>query len=411
LKILALTLFGGMILGALGACIDHTGATCQPACGLGEVCDQRTRECVAAPIQKFEGDLPGRSAGVVKLDGRVFFAGISEGNIIAGQIRRDGHDTVKLATVGRIQRVRIAAYGERVVVVWPGQDNRFALATRARSSENWTFEEVSGTYTAGANFDVKVWAGEVHIVFQDADRSLKHLWKAPADQSWTLELVDDGGPADNGISCPDSLRRTRTPGGVGVAPSLLLGAQSVAVAYQDDDCGDLRLARKTAETWTVDVVDVGSSDGRGARGRIGAHIHMNQAQNGQIGIAYHDEGLAALKYASPVDRGFAIGVVDSGTSIDALARESKTVVGLFPSLVFTSRNEPRIAYMDGTQGRVRLAGRALEALDWSNAIALSQSPVGWWTSHIISDDVSLIFSARFVPSGEGLRMRLEAQWE
>lgn len=411
----------GLVLGSvLLGCPDNTTQnTCVPACELGDICDPETRVCVPARIERFEGELPGRYAQVIALQNTIFYAGVEErtNRIIAGTLTESDHNAVILATIPRPRQIRMAAEGPRVVLAWLGANGRIATATRTLDSERWTFEVPQSPIgpSSFAEFDIALSGGELFIAFQATDRTLKLLRKSnfaqTTDDPWRIEDVDDGRTSDNGYTCPDALRRTRTPGGVGVSPRLLAGAPNLLIAYLDDDCGDLRLAQRFDEGWTVDVVDPGAPDGE-TRGRIGPHIDIARAPNGQVAIAYHDEGLSALKYATLIGRGFALSVPDAGYTLDALARETKTVVGLFPALHFTTRNEPMIAYTNGSEGRVRITEKTEGATEWTSRTVFSTPPVGWWTQIAETSSTRVISSARFVPDQDGeLTSTLELKWE
>lgn len=405
----------------LGCPDNTTQTTCVPACALGDICDQETRVCVPARIERFEGELPGRYAQVIAVQNTVFYAGIEEqtNRIVAGTLTETDHNAVILATIPRPRQLRMATEGSRVVIAWFGADGRIATATRTLDSERWAFEVADSAVppSSFAQFDIALFQNELLIAFQATDRTLRLLRKSsfasPGDATWRLEDVDDGRDADNGFSCPETLRRTRTPGGVGVSPRLLPGAPNMLIAYLDDDCGDLRLAQRFDDGWTIDVVDPGAAESTDSRGRIGPHIDIARAPNNQVGIAYHDEGMSALKYATLVERGYAIGIPDAGYTLDQLARETKIVVGLFPSLHFTNRNEPMIAYTDGSQGRVRITEKPEGATEWTSRTVFSTPPVGWWTRIAETSSGRVISSARFVPSasGEGVTTTLELKWE
>ena len=187
---------------------------------------------------------------------------------------------------------------------------------------------------------------------------------------------------------------------------MVAGSTSVLVAYLDRDCGDLRFARLGEATWTIDIVDKGGASGQD--GRIGAHISMARSASGEVAIAYQDEGLAALKYAALTEGGFSTAIVDPGVEIDGLARESKSVVGLFPALAFSPGNQPSIAYLDGTRARLRLATET--NAEWTLSTVATDGPVGWWAQMLFAGENQVIGSARFVRSDAGIKPLWEAQW-
>ncbi len=411
----------GLCLTLLLGCPDNTTqTTCVPACALGDICDQETRVCVPARIERFEGELPGRYAQVIAVQNTVFYAGIEEqtNRIVAGTLTETDHNAVILATIPRPRQLRMATEGSRVVIAWFGADGRIATATRTLDSERWAFEVADSAVppSSFAQFDIALFQNELLIAFQATDRTLKLLRKSsfasPGDATWRLEDVDDGRDTDNGYSCPETLRRTRTPGGVGVSPACSPAPRTCS-----------------SHIWTTTAAICGSPRDSMTGGRSTSstrappkalmrvvaldHIDIARAPNNQVGIAYHDEGLSALKYATLVERGYAIGIPDAGYTLDQLARETKIVVGLFPSLHFTNRNEPMIAYTDGSQGRVRITEKSEGATEWTSRTVFSTPPVGWWTRIAKTTSGRVISSARFVPSsrGEGVTTALELKWE
>lgn len=374
---------------------------------MGEVCDRETVECVPAIVGKFEGELPGGSARLVESDGRVFFGAADEGQILVGELFEDGHDTQILATTTRRTRVRIDANESRIAAVWLDSQNQFILATRRFSERTWRFESIrANRYEASPEFDIALASGNLHVLFQDS-RTLKRIWRddiSTPDGTWTLETVDDRSQDPTLRACTPPVGPLAR--GVGAAPSVVAGATSVLVAYLDRDCGDLRFARLGEATWTIDIVDKGGASGQD--GRIGAHISMARSASGEVAIAYQDEGLAALKYAALTEGGFSTTIVDPGVEIDGLARESKSVVGLFPALAFSPGNQPSIAYLDGTRARLRLATET--NAEWTLSTVATDGPVGWWAQMLFAGENQVIGSARFVRSDAGIKPLWEAQW-
>lgn len=374
---------------------------------MGEVCDRETVECVPAIVGKFEGELPGGSARLVESDGRVFFGAADEGQILVGELFEDGHDTQILATTTRRTRVRIDANESRIAAVWLDSQNQFILATRRFSERTWRFESIRASrYEASPEFDIALASGNLHVLFQDS-RTLKRIWRddiSTPDGTWTLETVDDRSQDPTLRACTPPVGPLAR--GIGGAPSVVASSTSLLVAYLDRDCGDLRFARLGENVWTIDIVDKGGALGQD--GRIGGHISLARSSAGEIGIAYHDEGLAALKYAVLTEGGFATEIVDPGLEIDGLARESKSVVGLFPSLAFSPGNQPSIAYLDGTRARLRLA--TVAGAQWALSTVAADGPVGWWAQTLYAGENQVIGSARFIRSERGTTPQWEAQW-
>lgn len=372
---------------ALAGCPDNPAQLCDGDCPLGQVCDYQTGQCVDAPPQPYEGPLPGRFAQVVERDGKIFYAGVTSRppQIIAGTLGQADKNITILTPITRERPIRLTSSGSRVSLVWLGDDNRFQFASLG-NDEIWTFGTVeadvvyAGTQEFTAAHDD---AGGLHIAFQATDRTLKALStsdiRTVTQNIWTLQLVDGGGPTSNGATCPDALRGTGRPGGVGIEPSIVAVTDDLWVAYQDADCGDLRLARRVDGTWSVDLVDAGSLDATPVeqRGRTGRWSSIAVGPAGRIGIAYQDELRGVLKYAATSGQTYEIETVDDGYVLDVNANQRKDLVGGWAELKFDARGAPTIVYMNQSNADLRLAQRPQSGTRWVQRTLSTDGIVGF----------------------------------
>lgn len=400
----------------LTACPDNPAQLCDSECPLGQVCDYATGECVDTPLETYEGDLSGRYSTAVGAQNRVFYAGFGEdgGSLVAGELLRSSRTLHVLTKLTRSRPLSMAASSTRVTVVWLGDDNRFRYATRRVDNESpWTFGVVeTDTVYAGTHYFAAAHTpdGGLSIAFQATDRTLKNLETTDLS-AWTLTLVDDGSRSANGVECPDTLRGTRRPGGVGVEPSVAATAEGIWVAYQDADCGDLRLARKLDGPWSVDVVDSGNLDTTPVtqRGRTGRWSSIAVGPAGKIGVAYQDEVRGVLKYATTSGTEYQIETVDDGYVLDVNANVRKDLVGAWAQLAFDARGAPTIAYMNQSTADLRLASRPQTGSRWVQRTIVSDGLVGFSAQLVERSDGRTILSERIVP--QGAKSELVEVWE
>src|SRR5690606_21072096 len=123
----------------------------------------------------------------------------------------------------------------------------------------------------------------------------------------------------------------------------------VVAAYYDADCGDLRLARRSAQGWAVTLVDGGDDTAPNMRhGMVGRWPSVAFDAAGVVSIAYHDVSRGRLMFAHERSGRFESTVVDAGFELDAFARQRKNIVGAFAALRVEDSGAASIAYLDGT---------------------------------------------------------------
>lgn len=387
----------------LVGCPNNTSRLCDPDCSLGEVCDYEVGECVRKPLELFKGALPGRSVQIGAAGNKVTYAGISPAtlDLVAGYISDTDRDIKILTKLTRERPLAMATTATRTTVIWLGDDARFRLATRTPDTL-WNFGVVESetVYAGTSNFTAAYdGADMLFIAFQGTDRKLRVVSSADLTE-WNVALVDDGGIAANGIECPENLRGTRRPGGVGIDPSMVATPDGMWISYQDADCGDLRLARSSGLVWSVDVVDTGTPDATpiAQRGRTGRWSSIGVGPSGRVGIAYQDELHGTLKYATPSDRAFLIETVDDGYELDVNANQRKDTVGAWAQLAFDARGAPTIVYMNQSSADLRLAQRPQDGARWVQRTLASEGLVGFHAGLIETPQGRLVISERLVPT-------------
>jgi len=400
----------------LVACPDNTTRLCDHECSLGEVCDYEIGQCVIQPLEAYKGPLPGRNARIGSAGSKIVYTGILPETLelLAGDISETTHDIKILTKLTRERPLAVATTATRTTVVWLGDDARFSFATRTPDT-TWTFgiAESETIYAGTSNFTAAYdGADTLFIAFQATDRKLRVLSSADLTE-WDVALVDDGGIASNGIECPDSVRGTRRPGGVGIEPSMVATPDGMWISYQDADCGDLRLARSSGPQWSIDVVDTGTPDASpvAQRGRTGRWSSIGVGPSGRVGIAYQDELRGTLKYATPADRAFLIETVDDGYELDVNANQRKDTVGAWARLAFDSRGAPTIVYMNQSSADLRLAQRPQDGARWVQRTLVSDGIIGFHAGLIELAQGRLVISERLVPSNGIKGSELVEVWE
>ncbi len=415
LPILLLAVF---ILG----CPDNPQSLCDGVvCPTGEVCDVQTGQCRTQQLPLFDGPLPGRNVEIDAAGGLIFittFYPVSR-SVVGGVIDRESRDVRVLMQTERVPgKLGLEATNDRVAIAWPGPET-YQIAWRSVRNTNafWNFVDVSADrpYTPSSEFDILLGDRGVTIASRTDDGTLIVLEPESIDGLYQLSVVDDGGVSANGVSCPDEVRDTLNLG-VGREPDMTMGPdREILVSYQDEDCGDLRLARRLNDEWIIDVVDTGESDGQpeaGQRGRVGRYSSVAVTPSGRAAIAYYDTSRTQLRFARSTDRGWEAEVVDPGLNLDGLARERKDVVGTFATLSFDERGVANITYQNASTHELRRASRSLDASRWVLRTIANEGLVGFSATHAYSLETGLIAAAeRVSPGSSTYRSLLEVVWE
>lgn len=117
-----------------------------------------------------------------------------------------------------------------------------------------------------------------------------------------------------------------------------------AIAYYNDEDGDLVYAAKDGASWTLTIVD--------SAGDTGKYPSLDFGPGGQPAIAYYDADGQDLKFAS-----------FNGSSWDLEVVDSSGDVGKYCSFAFSPSGKPAIAYVDSTNERVKYA--TYDGASWS----------------------------------------------
>lgn len=383
-------------------------------------CDPASATCVPAPLPRYERPLPGRAARITSAAAHVWVASLdtADGAIVVTEIDQDGTRNPRVVATPSNRsdrRLAINASGRLLAVAWLTASGRYDLAYRSLPGPHatWNFttvEPASGeSYFGTEDFDLAVVEDRgLAIAFRDRDRTLRVLTTDEPLGGWTVETADDGGPTDDGIICPDERRQVDPAQGVGRDPDVTSRGEQVIVAYQDIDCGDLRLARRGEQRWTVSSVDTGDLSVEGAsRAFVGRWPSIAFNPAGEAAIAYQDVSRGRLMLADEENGVFATEVVDAGIAIDAFSRERKNIVGAFATLTLDDASTATITYFDATTGDLRLARRDGNGGDWSRVTLANSGAVGFFADHTLEAGLGrFVVAERLTPSGTGFTSEL-----
>jgi hypothetical protein len=154
---------------------------------------------------------------------------------------------------------------------------------------------------------------------------LEFASKSATTNAWTVQRVDSRGGKGMHPSLADSTT------GSGTEP---------AIAYYDQENGDLVYAKRSGSVWSTSLVD--------AAGDVGSFVSLRFNSPGLPGIAYYDATNADLKFARWTASGWAIETVDAAGTVGqhcALAWDQVT-------------SQPLIAYYDATNTALKVARKA-----------------------------------------------------
>ncbi len=216
-----------------------------------------------------------------------------------------------------------------------------------RVSGRWTIQVVDANYGVGRYATLAFTPdGFPGIAYYDeGNGALKYAEFRGG--SWSIEIVDDRPPADEGV-----LREAPALGegdesgplyglvskkqGVGGFPSLAFDAGgNPRISYFDFDQMDLKYAWKDGGPWNTETVD--------SAGVVGLYTSLDLDSSGSPYVAYYDVTNGDLKLASrAVSGAWSLSTPDSTGN-----------VGLYASLALDHLNRPRIAYYDATNRRLR----------------------------------------------------------
>lgn len=447
LKISLLLASTWLLAFAFGAgCKTSEDADCSPACAEGSTCDPDTNTCVAPQLQPFTGPLPGRGVRLKVRDERAYLAILhpTEKRLLVGEASA-GEEPI-LYTLREFsrrppQKVALATSETLIAVAWLDANSLYQIALRRLDApaDQWQFftSEANGEldtsdYRGSQHFDLSVHtqgldqgattegSQRLRLVFHDARTRGLRVISAAFDvpqtaraNPWTLHNIDDPAEQADLVNCSAS-QRERVGRGIGFEPNIIHRDASTYVAYQDGDCGDLRLARRLDGQWRVSVVDTGESTRENehamARGNTGRFASIGLDGRQKLAIAYHDVTRGELRVALERAGSFDIEVVDPGLQTDAASRQRKHPVGGFASLSFDADDIPWIAYLDATTTRLRLAHRSRNFGAngrWIHRTLDATAPTGFSTSLGYSPEFGMAVAAEHLaPSPDGLNSAL-----
>lgn len=414
---------------------------CSPACENGSTCDPVTKTCISPQLERFEGALPGRGVRLEMRGDRAYLAAIhpTQKRLLIGEATVTAAPifyTLREFSRRTPQKIALATSETTIAVAWLDADSLYQIALRRLDApaDQWQFftSETNGElsaedYRGSQHFDLSIHAQgldqgattegsqRMRLVFYDARTHGLRVISASFDPPntsrstrWSIQNIDD--PADQGdlVSCSPA-QRDRVGRGIGFEPNIIQRDGSTYVAYQDADCGDLRLARRLDGQWQIAVVDTGESDRENehamARGNTGRFASVNLDGRGKLAIAYLDSTRGQLRLALERAGSFDIEVVDPGLQTDAFSRQRKHQVGGFASLLFDADDIPWIAYLDATTTRLRLSHRTRKFGangHWVQRTVDAPAPTGFSTSLGYSPEFGMAVAAEhFQPSADG----------
>lgn len=437
-----------MLLAALflAGCPSPQDQACSPTCDNGSTCEPLTKTCIAPRLERFDGPLPGRAVRLQMRGARAYLAMIhpTEDRLLVGEAdtaEAPTFYTLRKFTRRAPQKIALAASETSLAVAWLDADLRYRVALRRLDApaDHWqiitaTTGELGGEdYRGSQYFDLSIstqgldqgatteGSQRVRLVFHDARTRALRVLSAAFDppqnfgsQPWSIQNIDDPSAQNDPMSC-SAAQRERVGRGIGMDPDILQRGTLTYVAYQDADCGDLRLARRLDGKWQVSVVDTGDSE-RGsehamARGDTGRFASLGLDGRGKLAIAYQDVTRGQLRLALERAGSFDIEVIDPGLELDASSRLRKHQVGAFASLVFDADDIPHIAYFDATTSRLRLSYRSRRfgaTGQWIRRKLPADAPTGFSAALGYSAEWGIALAAeRLEPASDGLRSRLE----
>ena len=396
----------------------NKGETCSPACESTFRCDETDGVCRPKPLTNYRSDAPARRLASAVVGDEAFVAAIAPDRrlVVAGR-PGDLDSYVVLDRLDNADRAAVAIGGDadRLYVAWLA-GGAYRLATRRGG--DWTVDEVAadGDYRGSRHFDLASAAGRPYLVFRDRQAGgLMALVDRP-DGPWTLQAIDDGTAADDRSQCPAAVGDpSRT--GVGFEPDAAWIDGTVFVSYYDADCGDLRLARHSGDTWGVSVIDTGDyildvAEGIRESGDVGRFSSLAADTEGNVAVAYQDVGRGRLLFAQETSSGFDVQLVDPGIQLDEFSQKRKQLVGAFADLAFQrvdNNDVPYIAYMNASETQIRLAYRVRrsDSNQWLHRTLDPEPPTGFFTA-IEAPTASgiVVFAERLDPTDDGIVSRL-----
>mgnify|MGYP006279037975 CR=1 FL=1 len=416
-----LIVIGALTAFAFGACSPPDDQACSPTCQSTFTCNESKGICEPKRLTVFHDEVPGRRLVSTVYKQAPFIAAVEPENRLVVAGRPDGTDAISvLDKLDGEQRLGVAidATDDRVVVGWPADDGLYRVAVRREGRWHLTdsISPLEGRYRASRHFDVAAEEdGGVHIVFRNRlNGDLQHLSRG--DSEWSLLTIDNGSAVGGRSQCPSGIGDPMRSG-VGYDPDAEAASDRLYVSYYDADCGDLRLGKRTGDDWLVSVVDTGDfslgTEGVKESGNVGRFSSLVVGSSGTVSIAYQDVRRGRLLYARRSAEEFTVQLVDPGMQLDENSQKRKQLVGAFSALSFKqteSQQVPYIAYMNGSENRLRVTYRLeLEGNNgrWIHRTLDVEPPAGFFaTIEASAESDVIVMSEQLEPSANGVDSRL-----
>jgi len=333
-------------LGALACDEPHrvdpcADLTCSPVTN----CDPGAKRCVA-PDEVPERRAEQSPSLALSSKGEVYLAAYAKegGDLLFGvwdpedaRVRYQVVDS--LGDVGRSPSLALFA-DDRPAIAYYDASNHHAKFAYLDPEGRWRTEIIDATASVGAELSLTIATDDVaHVAYRDlSHRALRYAKRQ--EGIWQIEFVDTGSdrslpPAEQ---CPAE-QRERARRGLGFGVRIVAQGSTPLISYHDGDCGSLRLARKSASAWTVQVVDGWDRETyRGATPepltRVGRFSDLGVDLKGTVAVAYTDHTEGTLKVARFPAGVPTIEVADDGLRWQANDVVIKHVVGQMPTLAF-----------------------------------------------------------------------------
>ena len=341
--------------------------------GPTEACQPGTL-CPFEELPQWDRSLPGHSAEVAAVDDGFWLAVRSpdSGAILVGPPADASSERPAMRVLATPNSDGLAMAGsvvqDRAAVAWTDAQGQLFVAVGDgsgwRRSAPIRLQDSTEPIAATSDLDIAIGEGGIlHVVVRDRARdALIGVAGLVTDPAWNLRVVDDGAPGVIEGDCRGV--GSDLTGRTGYNPSLIRTRTRLIVSYYDALCGNLRMAQRTAGTasdWQLRLIDDGdiplSTGFEPLPGDVGRDSSLARGADGTIGIAYQDGARGRLMYAEVSSDEISQSVVDAGLRLDTDGQREKRIVGAFPSLVFDGQSRPRIAYLDGTRARLKVAER------------------------------------------------------
>jgi hypothetical protein len=288
--------------------------------------------------------------------------GALQGGLLVGNFDAGQHSTIKVGADGRAH-----------VAHYDGDEKRLRYAVG--SGSDWAIENVDTGLDVGMWASIGLSGGQPVIAYYDA--AFGDLKFAAYDGSdWSIETIDDGeasqarggaGDDDDSAAGDDDTVEPPTPAveaDVGQYADLVVADDGqIWIAYYDATNGDLKVARGSAGSWSVNVW--------ASEGNVGAWPSL-AAAGGEVAVSFHD-----------VDNGNLLFGQWTGTNLPVEVADNGTFVGADSSLVLVG-GDPVIAYQDARNNDTRIARKV--GGEWTVTTHMSDGAVGFHNNLAVGPD-------------------------